>query len=124
MEARDRLVNLGFFGAAAVVWALVGLVVTTRDPRADPAAGLLGAGLIGLAFGLTCVPLFWLVVFGRHRRIAFRGDWVRAIRRGGWVAIVLAVLVELRLQQAVQIPIVLFILVMVVIAETTLSVER
>lgn len=124
MEARDRLVNLGFFGAAAVVWALVGLVVTTRDPRVDPAAGLLGAGLIGLAFGLTCVPLFWLVVFGRHRRIAFRGDWVRAIRRGGWVAIVLAVLVELRLQQAVQLPIVLFILVMVVIAETTLSVER
>lgn len=124
MEARDRLVNLGFFGAAAVVWALVGLVVTTRDPRMDPAAGLLGAGLIGLAFGLTCVPLFWLVVFGRHRRIAFRGDWVRAIRRGGWVAIVLAVLVELRLQQAVQLPIVLFILVMVVIAETTLSVER
>jgi hypothetical protein len=124
VEARDRLVNLGFFGAAAVVWALVGLVVTTRDPRVDPAAGLLGAGLIGLAFGLTCVPLFWLVVFGRHRRIAFRGDWVRAIRRGGWVAIVLAVLVELRLQQAVQIPIVLFILVMVVIAETTLSVER
>jgi hypothetical protein len=124
VEARDRLVNLGFFGAAAVVWALVGLVVTTRDPRMDPAAGLLGAGLIGLAFGLTCVPLFWLVVFGRHRRIAFRGDWVRAIRRGGWVAIVLAVLVELRLQQAVQLPIVLFILVMVVIAETTLSVER
>jgi hypothetical protein len=124
VEARDRLANLGFFGAAAVVWALVGLVVTTRDPRTDPAAGLLGAGLIGLAFGLTCVPLFWLVVFGRHRRIAFRGDWVRAIRRGGWVAIVLAVLVELRLQQAVQLPIVLFILVMVVIAETTLSVER
>ena len=124
MEARDRLANLGFFGAAAVVWALVGLVVTTRDPRVDPAAGLLGAGLIGLAFGLTCVPLFWLVVFGRHRRIAFRGDWARAVRRGGWVAIVLAVLVELRLQQAIQLPIVLFILTMVVIAETTLSVER
>ena len=36
MESRDRLVNLAIFAAAAVVWVLVALIVTTRDPIADP----------------------------------------------------------------------------------------
>jgi hypothetical protein len=124
MEARDRLVNLGFFAAAGVVWILVALVVTTRDPRIDSGAGYVGALLIGLALGLTMIPLFWLAIFGRHRRIAYRGDWMRAIRRGSWVAIVAALFVILRLQQVFQPPIALFILALVVVAEATLSVER
>jgi len=124
MEARDRLANLGFFAAAGVVWVLVALLVTTRDPRVDPAAGSIGALLIGLALGLTTVPLFWLAVFGRHRRIAYRGDWTRAVRRGGWVAIVAVAFVLLRLQQVFQLSIALFIIALVVLAEVTLSVER
>ena len=124
MEARDRLANLGFFAAAGVVWVLVALVVTTRDPRIDPGAGYVGALLIGLALGLMMVPLFWLAIFGRHRRIAYQGDWTRAIRRGGWVAIVATLFVILRLQQVFQPPIALFILLMVVVAEAILSVER
>jgi hypothetical protein len=124
MEARDRMTNLAFFAAAGVVWILVALVLTTRDPKVDPAAGFVGALLIGLALGLTTVPLFWLAVFGRHRRIAYRGDWTRAVRRGAWVAIVVAVFVILRLQQVFQPPIALFILALVILAEATLSVER
>jgi hypothetical protein len=124
MEARDRLTNLGFFAAAGVVWVLVALVVTTRDPRIDSAAGFVGALLIGLAIGLTAVPLFWLVIFAQHRRIAYRGDWTRAVRRGGWVAIVTAVFVILRLQQAFAPALALFILALVVLAEAVLSVER
>jgi hypothetical protein len=124
MEARDRLANLAIFAAAGLVWVLVALVVTTRDPRIDPAAGYVGALLIGLALGLTTVPLFWLAIFGRHRRIAYRGDWTRAIRRGGWVAVVATLFVILRLQQVFQPPIALFILLMVIVAETILSVER
>ncbi len=124
MESRDRMVNLGLFSAAGVVWILVALVITTRDPRLDPTAGFVGALLIGLAFGLTVVPLFWLGVFARHRRIAYRGDWTRAVRRGGWVAVVTAVFVILRLQQAFVPAIALLILALVFIAEATLSVER
>ena len=82
MEARDRIANLAFFGAAAVVWVLVGLVVTTRDPLVDRSAGIVGAVLMGLAVALTLVPLVWLTVFGRHRQISYQGDWLRAIRRG------------------------------------------
>jgi hypothetical protein len=124
MEARDRLVNLAIFGAAGLVWVLVGLVITSRDPRQDPGAGFVGAVLIGLAIGLTTIPLFWLAVFGRHRRLAYRGDWLRAVRRGSWVAVVVALLVVLRLQGALQLPIALFVLALVAVAEATLSAER
>jgi hypothetical protein len=124
MEARDRLTNLGFFAAAGVVWILVALVVTTRDPKVDPTAGFVGALLIGLALGLTVVPLFWLGVFARHRRIAYRGDWTRAVRRGAWVATGVTIFVILRLQGVFQPPIALFIVALVILAEATLSVER
>ena len=116
--------NLGVFGAAAVAWILVGIVVTTRDPYADPMAGYVGALLMGLAMGLTTIPLFWLAVFGRHRRIAYQGDWIRAGRRGAWVGLVIAVAIVLRLQGVFQLPVLLVILAMVVVAEATLSAER
>jgi thiol:disulfide interchange protein len=124
MDARDRLTNLAFFGAAGVVWILVALVVTTRDPRVDPAAGFIGAMLMGLAIGLTTVPLFWLGVFARHRRIAYRGDWTRAVRRGFWVAVVATATVILRVQQVFQPSIILFIVALIVVFEVTLSVDR
>lgn len=124
MDARDRLANLGFLAAGGIVFVLVALVFTTRDPTVDPGAGYLGAVLLGLALGLLTTSLFWLVVFGRHRRIAYRGDWPRAIRRGGWVFLVTAVFVILRLNRVFQPEIALFVVVLVLVAETTLSVER
>lgn len=124
MESRDRLANLGFFAGAAVVWLLVGLVVTTRDPLVDPGAGFIGAALMGLAMALTLVPLLWLTVFGRHRQIAYRGDWIRAIRRSAWVGIIVAALIVLRLQDLLELPIALFIVVLTLVAEATLSAER
>jgi hypothetical protein len=124
MERRDRWANLGFFAAAAQVWVLAGLVVTTRDPVVDPGAGLLGAGLIGLAIALTLVPLVWLTVYSRHRQIAFRGDWLRAVRRSAWVGVVIAVLIVLRLQGLLELPIALFMIALVVVAEATLSAQR
>lgn len=124
METRDRLANLGLLGAAAVAWVLVAVLVTTRDPYQDTAAGYIGALLIGLAVGLTCAPLTWLVVFARHRRIAYNGDWFRAVRRGAWIGLFAAVMVVLRLVDAFQLPIVLFLAAIFVVAEITLSAER
>jgi hypothetical protein len=124
MDARDRTANLAIFGAAAVVWILVGLVVTTRDPVVDPSAGIIGALLIGLAVTLTLTPLIWLTVYGRHRQISYRGDWLRAVRRATWVGIVVAVLIVLRVQGLLELPIALFMIALVVVAEATLSVER
>lgn len=124
MDARDRLANLGILGAAVVVWVLVALIVTTRDPVTEPLAGFIGAALIGLAIGLTATPIAWLVVFGRHRRIAYRGDWVRAGRRGAWIGLIVAIFVVLRLQGALALPIALFIIALALVAEATLSADR
>ena len=73
---------------------------------------------------MTLVPIAWLTVFGRHRQIAYQGDWLRAIRRSAWVGIVVAVLVVLRLQGLLELPIALFMIALVVVAEATLSAER
>ncbi len=124
MDARDRLTNLALFAAAGVAWVVVGIIVTTLDPLADRMAGIIGAAAMGIAMGLTTVPLFWLAVFGRHRRLAYRGDWIRAARRGGWVAIVVGLFVLLRVEQIFQLPIALFVVAMVLVAESALSVER
>jgi hypothetical protein len=124
MEARDRRLSLLLFGAAAAAWVAVGVVVLTLDPRLSPLNGYAGAGAIGLAVGLSTAPLFWLVGFARQRRIAFRGDWTRALRRGAWVAILVAVLVVLRLQGILQLPIALFLAAMAWLAETAMSSQR
>ncbi len=124
MGAKDRLGNWFFIGAAVVAWLVVGQIVTTTYPQGSPTSGLLGAATIGLACGLTTVPLFWLVAFARHRRIALLGDWSRAIRRGAWVAVVIALLVALRIQSVLSLPIAVFVVVLVLMAEITLSMER
>jgi hypothetical protein len=124
VESRDRLLNLGILVAAVVAWAVVALLVLNRDPRQDPAAGLLGAISMGTAVGLTAAPLFWLAVFARHRRIAYRGDWVRAGRRGLWVGLVVGLFVELRVLGVFSVPIALFVVVLVLFAELTLTIER
>jgi len=116
--------GVGLLAAGGVVFGLVALVFTTRDPAIDPGAGYLGALLLGLMLGLWTSSLFWLAVFARHGRIAYRGDWLRAARRGLWVGLVVGLLVELRVVGVFSLPIALFIVVLVLFAELTLSIER
>jgi len=80
--------------------------------------------LAGAKIRRRVIAVIRVTVFARHRRIAYRGDWTRAIRRGGWVAVVTAVFVILRLQQAFVPALALFILALVVLAEAVLTVER
>jgi hypothetical protein len=124
METRDRRANLAVFGVAFLAWLVVGWVVLNLDPRADPSAGFIGGVAMGIAVGLTTTPLFWLAAFSRHRRIAYRGDWARALRRGGWVAILVALFIVMRVQGIFQPPIGLFLAAMVLVAEMTISAQR
>jgi hypothetical protein len=122
--ANDRLFNLFFIGTALAAWLGVAQVVTTTYPRENATSGLVGAGAIGLACGLTAVPLFWLIWYARHRRIALLGDWARAIRRGAWAGVVVSLFVALRIQSVLSAPIAVFVVVLVLMAEITLSMEK
>ncbi len=124
MEPRDRLINIATLACAAIAWVAVAIILTTQDPRASGQVVFLGAVMIGAAVGLTSVPILWLTVFSRHGRIAYRGAWIRAFRRGGWIAFAIALLVLLRLENAFGLPIALFVLVIIGVAEATLSVDR
>jgi hypothetical protein len=124
MHPRDRAANLGVLALAALCWAVTLVFLSLRSPRGDPAAQLLGAALLGLSFGLTIGPLFWLASFARRRRIAYRGDWLKAARRGAWVGLLVAFFVLLRAQEAFSLPIALFVVAMVVFVEVTLTLGR
>lgn len=117
----QRRIAITLLGLACVAWLVVLVVGLTVDPLASPTNGFIGAIALGAAAGLTAAPLFWLVSFARHRRIAYRGDWLRAGRRGAWVGIVVAVLVVMRLNGGFQPPIALFLVALALVAEITLT---
>ena len=53
MELRDRAGNYFFVIASIATWAMVFMLVTTTYPRENPTSGLVGAGLIGVAWGVA-----------------------------------------------------------------------
>ena len=121
MEARDRRLSLAVFAAAAAAWVGAGAVGLLVDPFSSPMAGFAGASALGLAIGVSVMPLFWLGAFARHRRIAYRGDWLRAIRRGAWVGVLVAAFVVMRLNGVFQPQIALFLVALALVAEITLT---
>ena len=124
MNTTDRLANAGLFAAALAAWAVVGYVLLSRDPRGDATALLAGALLLGAAAALTLAPLLWLASFVRHRRIAYRGDWWRAARRAALVGLVIVTFVLLRSQDALSLPLAMFVAAMAVLVEITFSLRR
>jgi hypothetical protein len=121
MDSRDRRRALLLIGLAVAAWVVAGVVLYLVDPLASPTSGLIGAAALGAAAGLTAAPLFWLVSFARHNRIAYRGDWLRALRRGAWVGAVVGVFVIMRVNGIFEIPIGLFLVGLALVAEVTLT---
>ncbi len=124
MNDRDRLATFGLFSAAVLAWVVIVGLFTSRSPIGDVGLQLLGAVMLGVAFALTVTPLAWLAAFSRHARIAYHGDWPRAMRRGATVGLVVAALVVLRSQDAFSWPLALFIVVMAAFVEVGLSTQR
>lgn len=121
MDPRNRRRALVLLGLAGIAWVVVAVIALTLDPLLNLDAGFVGALALGLASGLTTAPLFWLVSFARHRRIAYRGDWFRALRRGAWVGLLVGLFVVMRLNGVFQPPIGLFLVALAIVAEVTLS---
>jgi hypothetical protein len=124
MTRRDRLANLALVVLAALAWLGVTWVLVSVDPRSDESAGYLGAVLMGTVAGLTATPMFWLTAFALRRRIAYRGAWTRAARRGTWVGVLVGVFVVMRLTGLFQPPIALFLAALVLVAEVSLTSQR
>ena len=118
---RNRRIALTLLGIAAIGWLVVAVIAVGVNPLADPGMGLVGALALGFAAAVTAGPIFWLVGYARQRRIAYRGDWQRAIRRGAWVGVLVAIFVVMRLNDIFQVPIALFLIALALVAEVTLT---
>jgi hypothetical protein len=126
---RDRLANVTLIVAALAAWAAVALLFTTRSPfdaagQGDTPVQLAGAVLLGIAVALTLWPLFWLAAFARRRRIAYRGDWLRAARRALLAGFVVVLLVVVRAFGAFSLPLAAFVLAMALFVEFSLTFRR
>jgi hypothetical protein len=107
-----------------LAWGGVAYVLTSVNPRSDSTAVVAGALLLGAAVALTVAPVLWIAGFARTRSIAYRGDWIRAIRRACLCGLVVTLLVILRAQGALSPPMAIFVIAMPVLVEITLSVRR
>ncbi len=129
MYLRDRLANVTLMVAALAAWAGVALLFTTHSPfdvsgQGDAPIEIAGALLLGLAVALSLGPLFWLMAFARRRRIAYRGDWVRAARRALIVGFVVALMVVIRAFGAFSLPLAAFVVAMALFVELSLTFRR
>lgn len=117
---RDRLASLVGIAASVGMWTLVAAHLTTRSPSGDTGVQATGALLLGAAVAVTLLPLFYLAAYAR-RRIAYRGDWLRALRRALLVGMVVAILVMLKALDAFSIPIAFFVIAMAAFVEIILT---
>ena len=121
MNRADRLANLALIVFAVTAWAAVAFLFAYQAPDEGATPLLAGALLLGAAVALTLAPVLWLFGFVRHNRIAYRGDWWRALRRGVLAGLVVALYVFMRGQGLYSLPLMLFIVAMAVLIELTLS---
>lgn len=124
MNRADRLTNVGLLTVALAAWVAVALIMVTFDPRANASVLLAGALTLGAALTGTLTPLLWLVGFALQGRIAYRGDWWRAARRAALVGLIVAIFIVLRGEEALNLPLALFVVAMAVLVELTLSLHR
>jgi len=124
MYVRDRLANVTCITASVAAWLAVGLLFTTRSPVGDPGIQMTAALLLGVAVTLTVLPLTWLLAFAGQGRVAHRGDWLRATRRGLLAGMVVTLLVVLRELEVFSLAIAVFVVVMACLVELTLTLRN
>jgi hypothetical protein len=73
--------------------------------------------LAALAVTLAVTPFAFLAEFVVRRRIAFRGAWFRAARRGALCGAVVAALAGLRIGGALNVPVAIFTVLLAILLE-------
>ncbi|HEX2765726.1 MAG TPA: hypothetical protein VHR55_03685 [Candidatus Limnocylindria bacterium] len=118
------LILLGILACLALVAFAGGACPVETDAQPCPDAARNVAVVIGLAaagVGLLVTPFAFLGEFMARRRIVYRGAWVRAVRRGVLVGLVVAALASLRLAGALSVPVAIFTVLLAVGAEWLLA---
>lgn len=118
MSARDRTITSILVGAALVAWLVVAVIFATLSPVDDAGVQILGAVALGSAVSLTLWPLLW------SPRRESPGALAIAGRRSAISGMVVGILVILSALDAVQLPIVLFLLIGAVLIEVAMTVRR
>ena len=124
MRARDRATGLSLLLVAVLAWATVAWLLVNRSPVGQPLIQLAGAVAIGAAVGLTAWPLLWLVNHLRPGSSGDRDDWAQAARRALIVGLTVMVLVMLRGQAALSLPLAVFVVTLAVLVEAAFSLRR
>ena len=91
---------------------------TSNNPC--PGAGvnrLIVIALAALVVALTITPFAFLAEFVVRRRIAYRGAWGRAARRGVLCGVVVAALAGLRIGGALTVPVAIFVVLLAALVE-------
>ena len=131
MTGRHRLVVAALILAGVLVVAGLVAFASVACPvetaaQPCPTAGrnlAIGVALAAVSVGALVTPFAFLGEFLARRRIAYRGAWPRAARRGIIAGLVVAVLAGLRLGGALSVPVTLFVLLVAGAAEW-LAIQR
>ena len=125
MSGRNRtivgaLILLAILSAVVLVAFASSACPVETEVQPCPSAArnlVLVVGLASTAVGLLVAPFAFLGEVVSRRRIVYRGAWGRAARRGVLAGLIVAALAGLRLGDALNVPIALFVLILAGVIE-------
>jgi hypothetical protein len=120
---RDRLIAITLLVLAVIAWLALLVVMSTVYPDRPEVRVGVAAG-VGVALGVTAIPLAWLAAYDRRGRLTRSGDWIRAARRGTLLGALAAFLAVLQVTETGSVIIAGFAVLLVVFVEATLSYRR
>lgn len=118
------LILLGVLGTVVLVgFASTACPVETEaQPCPDATRNIvIVVGLAAVSAATLVTPFAFLGEVMARRRIVYRGAWWRAARRGALVGLVIAALAGLRLGEALNVPIAIFVVILAGVVEWFLS---
>jgi hypothetical protein len=118
VTASERTITTVMVIAAISAWLVVAAVFSLLSPVGSASAQLLGAVGLGSAVALTLWPLMW------SGTRAADGSLTTSARRAGLAGLVVTILVILRANDVVELPVVVFLVVGAVLVEIAFSLRR
>lgn len=125
MSGRNRAIVAGLVLLAILAGLVLVVFAAANCPAETPAQPcpqaprnvVIVVGLAATTAALLVTPFAFLAEVVARRRIVYRGAWARAARRGVLTGLVLAALAGLRLGDALNVPVAIFIVILAGVVE-------